>query len=413
MVMVGVLDWPTSEGFVPALNLALAVVQQALAASVFVAVLLYLSWKATLALLVMVPPLVWFAHRMGRRVRQITSEEREREARFLHILTESLKAFRILRAVPHLRPPTLAANRRALGSYLDGSYENLRLISLQQTWSDVFRNLADTLSLVVGGYYVLVRELTFGGYLAFVNAFWRAVGNTVSLLQRVPEFQRYSAILKRIEELLSLAPTPYARVSPVARLQGVRLSYDGRSVLDIPQFEIYPGERVLVVGPNGSGKTTLLHILAGYMAPDQGEVVLPQRVAALTAPVELPPLTVKEMVADPSCLEALGLQEVSEHVPDALSAGQNQKVAIGALLSQEADLYILDEPLANLDDQSKAKVLDLIFRKTVGKALVVVLHGDEALHERFDKIVSLAGGQPATVRTNPGRLLEPPQQDPA
>ncbi|WP_324716546.1 ABC transporter transmembrane domain-containing protein [Carboxydochorda subterranea] len=138
-----------SEGFVPALNLAITFVQQALAASVFVAVLLYLSWKATLALLLMVPPLMWAAHRVGRRVRQVTSEEREHEARFLHILTGSLKAFRILRAVSHLHPPTLAANRRALGAYLDSTYENLRLLSLQRsrrasgpTWTGCLNRLS-------------------------------------------------------------------------------------------------------------------------------------------------------------------------------------------------------------------------------------------------------------------------------
>lgn len=401
------------EGFVPALSFAVTFVQQALGAAVFVAVLFYLSWKATLALVLIAPPLLWVGQRMGRRVRQATCEEREREARFVHVLTESLKAFRILRALPRLQPPTLEANRSALGSYLNSTYENRRLLTLQQTWGDVFRNLADTLALAVGGYYVLVRELTFGGYLAFVNAFWRAVGNTFSLVQRVPEFHRYSEILRRIEELLSLPPTAYARVSPVARLQGVRLSYDGKTALDIPRLEIYPGERVLLAGPNGAGKTSLLHILAGYMAPDQGEVALPQRVAALTAPVELPPLTVREMVADPSCIEALGLEEVGDHRADALSAGQKQKAAIGALLSQEADLYVLDEPLANLDTQSKETVMDLIFRKTAGKALVVVLHGEEALYPRFDKVITLVGGELASVSANRDGLVERPTQSPA
>lgn len=387
----------TLEGFVPTVTYVLSIVQQALAALVFLAVLLYLSWKAALALLLIAPPLIWVAQRIGKHVRAATAEEREREARFLHVLTESLKAFRLLRTLPHLPPPTLNANRRALGSYLDSTYTNHRLLTLQQTWSDVFMNLANTLSLVVGGYYVLVRELTFGGYVAFINAFWRAIDNTFALLQKIPQFHRYAEILKRIEELLSLTPTLYAQPSPVARLESVQLSYDGKLVLDIPRLEIHPREHVLLVGPNGVGKTSLLHILSGYMAPDQGEVALPQRVASLTAPVELPPLPVREMLTDPSLLEALGLEQVKEHSTEALSTGQKQKAAIGALLSQEADLYILDEPLANLDSQSKEKVLDLIFQKTLGKALVAVLHGEEALHPRFDRVVNLGGAEPASV----------------
>ena len=399
----------TFEGFVPAVSLALTFVQQALATSVFLAVLLYLSWKATLALILLAPPLIWAARRMGGRVRQATSEEREREARFVDVLTDSLKAFRILRAVPHLRPPTLGANRAALRAYLVGTYDNFRLLTLQRTWSDSLRNGADAISLAVGGYYALVGELTFGGYVAFVNAFWRAVGNAFALLQRLPEWQRYQEVLRRIGELMSVKPSSYARPSPAVRLRDVQLSYDGKGVLDVPHLEVRTGERLLLIGPNGAGKTSLLHVLAGYLAPDRGEVALPERVAALTAPVELPPLTVRQMVTDPWCLRALGLDEVRDQPAHTLSAGQRQRTAVGALLSQEADLYVLDEPLANLDSESKEAVLELIFERTRGKALVVVLHGDEELHERFDRLVALSGGTLETVRDGPSPGLQRPQ----
>lgn len=379
----------TLEGFAPALGLVLSVVQQALAALVFIGVLFYLSWQAALALLLIAPPLVWVAQHIGKRVRKATSEEREREARFVQVLTQTLSAFRILRTLAPLQPPTLATNRQALGAYLDSTYKNHQLLTLQQTWNDLFMNLANTLSLIVGGYFVLIRELSFGGFLAFVNAFWRAVGNIFSILNTVPEFHHYAEILERIEALASLTPTPYARPSPVARVQNARLSYDGKTVLDISRFEVRPGERLLLQGPNGSGKTSLLHILSGYMAPEQGEVALPERIASLTAPVEPPPLPVKELIPDPALREALGLEEVGDQDGETLSSGQKQKAAIGALLSQEADLYILDEPLANLDDQSKGKVLQLILKQTAGKTLVVVLHGEEEFHSRFDRTVSM------------------------
>jgi ATP-binding cassette subfamily B protein len=388
----------TLEGFAPALNLVLSVVQQALAALVFIGVLFYLSWQAALALLLIAPPLVWVAQHIGKRVRKATSEEREREARFVQVLTQTLSAFRILRALVPLQPPTLATNRQALGAYLDSTYKNHQLLTLQQTWNDLFMNLANTLSLIVGGYFVLIRELTFGGFLAFVNAFWRAVGNIFSILNTVPEFHRYAEILERIEALASLTPTPYARPSPVARVQNARLSYDGKAVLDISRFEVRPGERLLLQGPNGSGKTSLLHILSGYMAPDQGEVALPERVASLTAPVELPPLPVKELIPDPALREALGLAEVVDQDGETLSSGQKQKAAIGALLSQEADLYILDEPLANLDDQSKGKVMELILKQTAGKTLLVVLHGEGEFHSRFDRTVNMVEMQGSALR---------------
>lgn len=154
-------------------------------------------------------------------------------------------------------------------------------------------------------------------------------------------------------------------------------------MLAIPRLEIRPGEKVLLVGPNGAGKTSLLHILAGYMAPDQGEVTLPPRIVALTSPVDLPPLPVQDLVTDPALLEAFDLKPLREHLPERLSAGQRQKVAIGVALSQEADLYLFDEPLANLDESSRERVLEALFTRTQGKTLILVLHDPSGLLPRL------------------------------
>jgi ATP-binding cassette subfamily B protein len=394
------------EGFPPMLQLVLRFVGQALSALVFLGVLLYLSWKATLALLVIVPPLVWIGNRIGKRVQKATSEERDREARYLHLLTETLKAFRLLRVLDRLRPLAFAAHTQGLRAYLDSTYENHRLLTLQQTWSDVYMNLANTVSLIVAGYYVFIRELTFGGFLAFVNAFWRAVTTSFSLVQSVPEFHRYTEIFTRLIELLSARPILYVRPSPtpIVQLRSVCLSYGGKPVLDISQLEIRPGERVLLVGPNGAGKTSLLHILSGYMAPDCGEVALPARIASLTSPVELPPLPIKDLITDPVLLRAFDLEPFREHTADSLSSGQRQKAAIGAVLSQEADLYLLDEPFANLDEESKEKVMDQISSKTRGKALIVVLHvhGEPELSRHFDRVIQLTGTAPASLKETNG-----------
>ena len=394
----------TLEGVPPLLQLVLRFIEQALATGVFLGVLLYLSWKATLALLVIAPPLVWIANRIGKRVQKTTSQERDQEARYLHVLTELLKSFRFLRVFDRLRPLALAAGTQRLRAYLDSTYENYRLLTLQQTWSDVYMNLANTVSMLVAGYYVFLRELTFGGFLAFVNAFWRAVTNAFTLVQSIPEFHRYQEIFARMAGLLAAQTVSYTRPSPIVRLRSVRLSYDGVPVLDIPQLEIRPGEKVLLVGPNGAGKTSLLHILSGYMAPDCGEVALPPRIASLTAPPELPPLPVKDLVLDPTLLSAFELEDLKDHTADQLSSGQKQKVALGVVLSQEADLYLLDEPLANLDRESKGKAIEWIFARTQGKTLVVVLHGEEELSRRFSRVIQLTGTNPAFLEEKPSRM---------
>jgi ATP-binding cassette subfamily B protein len=124
------------QGLAPAVSLLVDVARQALAALAFLGVLLYLSWQATLALALLVPPLLWVARRVGTRVRQAAEDERQGEARYLEVLSQTLKAFRALRGLPRLLPPTLATNREALGAYLDGTYRSHRRIPISELLHD-------------------------------------------------------------------------------------------------------------------------------------------------------------------------------------------------------------------------------------------------------------------------------------
>jgi len=377
------------EGIAPAFSLVIGFGRQVVATSVLTVVLFYLHWRAALALLLVGPPLFWAGQWIGKRVSEATSAEREEEGRFLYLLTQTLKAFEMVRGLHWLRSSVLGANRVGLKAYLDRIYQNHRLLSAQQGLSELLMNLANVASLVVGGYYVLLGELSFGGFLAFVNSFWRAVTGASSLLQRIPEFHRHGEVLSRLASLLALPAEDYASVSPHVHAQHVKVSYEGKPVLEVPHLALQAGERVLVVGPNASGKTTLLRVLAGYLKPDEGVVARPGRIACLVAPPELPPLEVRDMVKDPSLIEALDLGDRLDRQANELSSGLRQKVAIGALLSVDADLYILDEPLANLDPESKERAMELILERTSGKTLIVVLHGEEEWHGRFDRVLTL------------------------
>ena len=78
---------------------------------------------------------------------------------------------------------------------------------------------------------------------------------------------------------------------------------------------------------------------------------------------------------------------------DELSAGQQQKLALSLALSQEADLYIIDEPLANLDPESRDTAIDVILERTQTKNLILVMHGSEEYHKRLDRVIRM---EPAT-----------------
>jgi ABC-type multidrug transport system fused ATPase/permease subunit len=378
------------EGVLPGIDISIQVARQAIASIAFVGVLLYLSWQASLILLVIVPPLLAFSKRLARKIERNTESEREGEAQYLNKLARTLEAFHAIRGLPLLYPRIKQANARTLNSFLDITYVNYRFGLKQRTVSDLVMNMSDTVSMVVGAYFVFAGRMTVGSFLAFVNSLWRALTGIFFVINALPQFRRNAAILERIESLRSSSNSLYYSCGSLVLVSGARVSYPDGPEVTFEHFELRVGERVLLRAPNGSGKTTLLHIISGTLAPDVGLVTRPERVAVLTAPVQLPPLPVSELVTDDGLRTRMHLQSLDDQTSATLSSGQRQRVGIAALLSEDAELYLADEPFANLDAEGRKLVLQLLLERTTGRGLLVVHHGDEELNSHFDRVVSLA-----------------------
>jgi len=258
----------------------------------------------------------------------------------------------------------------------------------------------------VGALFVLKGALTFGAYLAFVNSFWTAVTTLMQLFKQAPDFHNLIAIVRRIASFLSPPVEAYYRKGFSPSVSNLTFSYSGPPVLKGFSLQLSPRERIVIVGSNGSGKTTLANILSGNLAPCQGEVILPERISSVTLPIVFPPMRVKDLVKDTHMLSAfsLGDQAVLEAFADELSAGQQQKLAILLALSQEADLYIIDEPLSNLDQESRDAAMTFILEKTKDKTLILVMHGSEEYHRLFDRVIKID----LVSDTSDRRQQEPP-----
>lgn len=192
---------------------------------------------------------------------------------------------------------------------------------------------------------------------------------------------------------------------------------------------IDPGDRIALVGPSGSGKTTLLHLLAGLDRPTRGTVTWPGigSVADLRpgpiavvfqAPSLLPPLDVAENVALPlllagatrtdardralAALDLLGLEGLAAKLPEELSGGQAQRVAIARVLADRPLLILADEPTGQLDHHSGAAVTDALIAAAVhtGAALLVNTH-DLTVADRLDLRWSMTGGTLAASELAP------------
>jgi putative ABC transport system ATP-binding protein len=193
----------------------------------------------------------------------------------------------------------------------------------------------------------------------------------------------------------------------------------------MPWLEIARGERVAVIGPSGSGKTTLFYLIAGLLQPSHGEVRINDvslgtlgerdrdRFRAKTIGYVfqsfnlLPAFSALDNVRlaldvcgrEPrrarrdkarALLHDLGLGARLQHLPQALSTGEQQRVAVARALANAPDVLLADEPTAHVDPETREVVLARLFQEvaTSNTSLLVATH-DHTLLPRFDKVVPL------------------------
>lgn len=220
----------------------------------------------------------------------------------------------------------------------------------------------------------------------------------------------------------------------VARLSvnSVSKSFAGQVALDSVSFEVHEHEMLAVLGPSGAGKTTLFRCITGLLAPDKGTVKvagldvsglrgrerrhvavvfqqfnLVNRLSALDNVLAgrlgyvsswrawARRFTSADRLLAMECLDRVGLVDKANQRADTLSGGQQQRVAIARALAQQPDIIIADEPIASLDPNISAEILDLLrgICHSDGLSVVCSLHQVDFARTYADRLIGLAKGK--------------------
>ena len=217
-------------------------------------------------------------------------------------------------------------------------------------------------------------------------------------------------------------------MAPLVQIENLRKEFDNVRALDGVSFDVQAGEWIAIMGPSGSGKTTLINILGGLDTPTSGRALVDgtdvarldegglaqfraEKIGFIFQQFHLVNyLTALENVMlaqyfhsttdEHEAREALGrvgLADRITHLPNQLSGGEQQRVAVARALINSPKLILADEPTGNLDEANEAIVLNLLRDlHSEGHTILMVTHAP-SIGQMADRRIDLAHGRLAAI----------------
>lgn len=212
--------------------------------------------------------------------------------------------------------------------------------------------------------------------------------------------------------------------APIYQVRDIRMQYDGRSVLQVGELDIYAGDVFGLVGPSGAGKSTLLRLLNFLEAPSQGSITYQgQQFDAengiplsfrrqVTTVFQRPLLLNRSVKANVSyglrlrgwnhaedrtfqALEQVHLADLADQQARTLSGGEAQRVALARAIVLQPEVLLLDEPTANLDPYNVALIEEIVrdLHAKGGTTIVLVTHNIFQARRLAKRVAFLLEGQ--------------------
>ena len=408
--------------------------------------LFYLEWKLSIAVLILLPGLVWMIRFFSGRIHLLSHQAMEHKAEVSGDVQESLSEVSLIKAY---------ANEDRTRSHIMSSIHRIFQLNLEQKVIDSLASLAINsmsgvariISLAVGAFLIIKGQWTIGSLLAFQAYLAYVFGPAQILASSNLQFQKALAALDRVAAIFDIAPEDNMKDGfKVVKLKGdiefrnVSFGYNGyEPVLKNISLQIHPGERVALVGPSGIGKTTLMSLILRFYRISHGEIYFDGRPAS-----NYNTLSLRRRIGyasqNPKILSGTVLENICYGEPDAdrdhiiqvakiaaihddieklphkyetiigarglnLSEGQKQRLSIARALVKEPDILILDEPTSALDARTEESIFNALPSYFNGKTVLVASHRLSTI-KHADRILLLNNNGIAEIGTHEA-LLDP------
>jgi ATP-binding cassette subfamily B multidrug efflux pump len=405
--------------------------------------MLHISHRLTLYAFLPLPVvsivIQYFGRRIHERFERIQAMFSEISAR----AQENFSGVRIIRAYAQ-EEAEIATFETANREYIARSLTLVRLMGMLWPTLETMLGLATVLVLWLGGREVLLGRMTVGQFTAFNTFMVQLTWPVIALGWVINIFQRGTASLGRISQLMDEkpeivdapnvhAPSSGEQLTGDIEFRNLRFSYNGNPVLHDINLRIPAGSSLAIVGPTGSGKTTLVSLIPRIYDVETGMVLIDDKsvrdypLAFLRRNIGFVPQetflfgeTIRENIAfgvpdatDQDVRWAAKAANIASEIEDfpeqyktivgergiTLSGGQKQRTAIARALIRNPRILVLDDALSSVDTQTEDKILNHLREVMQGRTTIFISHRVSTVRNA-DRIAVLHSGRIVELGTH-------------
>ncbi len=397
-------------------------------------IILYLNWKLTGLILLVLPPLMIFARVFGRRLKMFSEKLQDQVAQAVVVLEEVISSIKIVKSFSR---ESYERNRfqGKIETAFERAVDKLKVSAFFGPFILGLTFLVSALLIWHGGYQVMQGATTPGELAAFFLYALIIAGPIGTFVRLYTQIQEASGSIRRVYEILDTQPMIQNPENPVAignlmgRIQFENVSFgyrDNAEVIHDVSFDVLPCQTVALVGPSGAGKSTLIKLLFRFFDPYSGAIRLDEhdirtlerqsflsQIALVPQETLLFGGTVKENIlygkldaTEVELKEAAQKANAHEFIMNMekgydtvvgekgtkLSGGERQRIAIARAILKDPKILVLDEATSSLDNQSESLIQGALETLMAHRTTFIVAHRLSTIH-KADQIIVLDKGR--------------------
>ena len=433
-------------------TIPVALLRQSITLLGALAIILYLNWKLTGLILLILPPLMIFARVFGRRLKVFSEKLQDQIAQAVVVLEEVMSSIKIVKSFTR-EPYERNRFQEKIETAFERAVDKLKISAFFGPFILGLTFLVSALLIWYGGYQVMRGATTPGELAAFFLYALIIAGPIGTFVRLYTQIQEARGAIQRVYEILDTEPIVQNPENPVSlenitgsiQFDNVSFGYQDTGVIHDVSFDVLPGQTVALVGPSGAGKSTIIKLLLRFFDPNSGTIrldghgirtldrksflsqigLVPQETLLFGGTVRENILYGKLDATEAELEEAAQKANAHEFITNMekgydtivgekgtkLSGGERQRIAIARAILKDPKILVLDEATSSLDNRSESLIQEGLETLMAHRTTFIVAHRLSTIHKAdqiivLDKGCIVETGQHENLMNNTMKMLD-------